>query len=96
MLYRDWTFSISFKNTKNYQLNYKHLDMIPKIIEFTKQAYMGPKEAYTYSAKRKRGKLTLALKRPRSSIFDHYSNLLTFFNSNIFYLNLPFTSKETE
>ena len=70
--------------------------MIPKIIEFTKQAYMGPKEAYTYSAKRKRGKLTLALKRPRSSIFDHYSNLQTFFNTDIFYLNLPFTSKETE
>ena len=42
-----WTLSIPFKNTKNYQLNYKHLDMIPKITEFTKQAYMVPKEAYT-------------------------------------------------
>ena len=28
--------------------------MIPKIIEFTKQAYMGPKEAYTYLAKKKK------------------------------------------
>ena len=33
--------------------------MIPKIIEFTKLAYMGPKEAYTYSAKKKEGSLHL-------------------------------------
>ena len=47
-----WTLNFSFKNTKNYQLNYKSLGIIPKIIEFTKQAYMGPKEAYTYLAKK--------------------------------------------
>ena len=49
-----WTLNFSFKNTKNYQLNYKSLGIIPKIIEFTKQAYMGPKEAYTYLAKKKK------------------------------------------
>ena len=48
MLYWDLTLNVSFKNIKNYQLNYKPLDIIPKIIEFTKQAYMGLKEAYTY------------------------------------------------